>query len=322
MERKIGTERLLLRPLVPEDARDVFEWTGDPAVNRFLPYPLYTREEDVRDWIRSLTPGQYEFGFVRKDTGKVIGSGSVSYDEDLGAYVLGYNLNRAFRGNGYATEAARAMISWVRSELGATELSATVAEADPASARVIRKCGLTFACRTEYTKSDGIETFPAIRYTAHFDPDAGAGGAMRIALASDHGGFRLKERIRRHLEDRGFVCSDFGCWGRPPAIIPISGGRPPSCRARGMREGDRRLHDGARDLHGREQGTRDPLRTVYEHLSRKNDEAPQRREYARPRSGRCRGKPRDRDRRHIPGHALFRGGEAYQADRQDRTGEG
>ena len=33
---------------------------------------------------------------------------------------------------------------------------------------------------------------------------------MRIALASDHAGFRLKERIKRHLEERGYEVVDFG----------------------------------------------------------------------------------------------------------------
>jgi len=33
---------------------------------------------------------------------------------------------------------------------------------------------------------------------------------MRIAIASDHAGYRLKERIKRHLEERGHEVVDFG----------------------------------------------------------------------------------------------------------------
>ena len=33
---------------------------------------------------------------------------------------------------------------------------------------------------------------------------------MRIAIASDHAGYRLKERIKRHLEERGHEAVDFG----------------------------------------------------------------------------------------------------------------
>ena len=31
-----------------------------------------------------------------------------------------------------------------------------------------------------------------------------------IALAADHGGYELKNRIRAHLEEAGYVCRDFG----------------------------------------------------------------------------------------------------------------
>lgn len=31
-----------------------------------------------------------------------------------------------------------------------------------------------------------------------------------IAIASDHGGFDLKEAVRKHLEERGITCKDFG----------------------------------------------------------------------------------------------------------------
>ena len=50
----LETERLILRNLVPEDFREVFLWCGDPDVARYMVYPVYTRAEDVRDWIESL----------------------------------------------------------------------------------------------------------------------------------------------------------------------------------------------------------------------------------------------------------------------------
>lgn len=31
-----------------------------------------------------------------------------------------------------------------------------------------------------------------------------------IAIASDHGGFDLKEAVRKHLEEKGITCKDFG----------------------------------------------------------------------------------------------------------------
>lgn len=83
----IETARLLLRPLVEEDAPDVFEWAGDPVVNRYMPYALYTDVEPVRAWIRSLRADHHEFGFALRETGKVIGSGSICLEAERGAYA-------------------------------------------------------------------------------------------------------------------------------------------------------------------------------------------------------------------------------------------
>lgn len=168
MKKRIETGRLLLRPLVGEDAEAVFEWVSDPEVNKYMPYPRYTELEAVKKWIASIKPEQNEFAFVLKDTGKVIGSGSVRYDADLGGFTFGYNVNRRYWGNGYATEAAKAMISWARKELGVTEFVAVYADDNVASGNVIRKCGLTFSHHTTYSKFDGSATFPASVYVGHF----------------------------------------------------------------------------------------------------------------------------------------------------------
>lgn len=169
MDRSIDTERMILRPMTAEDADDVFEWTGDPAVNKYMPYPAYKKADDVKRWIESIQPSQNEFGFALKSTGKVIGSGSVRYDDDLQAYVFGYNLNHRYWGQGYATEAAKALISWAWQELGARDFAAVYADENVASGNVIRKCGLVFDHHLTYSKFDGSATFQASCMRARFD---------------------------------------------------------------------------------------------------------------------------------------------------------
>ena len=46
---------------------------------------------------------------------------------------------------------------------------------------------------------------------------------MIIALASDHGGFRLKEQIKEHLEARGFYTKDLGTHSEDSVDYPIFG---------------------------------------------------------------------------------------------------
>lgn len=164
----IETERLLLRPLSESDAADVFEWVSDPVVTRYMPYPTYTDAENVKKWIRSIDPEHNEFGFVLKETGKVIGAGSVCPAGENGEYELGYNLNRAYWNNGYATEAAKAMIEWAHREKGVKRFFARHAVANTASGRVIEKCGFTYLRLVSYSRFDGSE-IEAKYYELNFD---------------------------------------------------------------------------------------------------------------------------------------------------------
>ena len=42
-----------------------------------------------------------------------------------------------------------------------------------------------------------------------------------IAIGSDHGGFDLKEQVKKHLVERGFEVKDFGCEGTASCDYPI-----------------------------------------------------------------------------------------------------
>lgn len=169
MNRIIETERLFLRPLTITDANDVFEWVGNPIVNRYMPYSLYQNIDQVKEWIQSLVEDHNEFAFYLKTAKKVIGSGSISGDEQGKIYELGYNLNLNYWGNGYATEASKAMIQWSYDYLHARDFVASHANANTASGKVIKKCGFTFDHYGQYSRFDGSETFDASFYIMHLE---------------------------------------------------------------------------------------------------------------------------------------------------------
>ena len=166
----LETERLILRPLTPDDAEAVFVWVSDPVVNRYMPYPVYTEVEAARQWIISANRQDqyYLFGYVRKEDGLLIGSGDISPQagSDI-AWGFGYNLRRDCWNQGYATEAARAMIDFAHRTFGVCDFVAEHAKANPASGRVIEKCGLVYDHDGEYGRSDGSEIFPAKYYKLH-----------------------------------------------------------------------------------------------------------------------------------------------------------
>lgn len=162
----LETPRLILRPLKADDAEAAFVWLSDPAVNRFMPYSLYTDVEDVRKWIASLEDekDEYTFGIVRLEDGLLIGSCGIGREEDSEFWNFGYNLRADCWNSGYATEAAQALICFAQERFGAMDFAAEHAKANPASGRVMEKCGLTYARDVEYSTFDGSETFPARRY--------------------------------------------------------------------------------------------------------------------------------------------------------------
>lgn len=167
----IETERLILRPLVPEDAEAVFQWTGDERVTKFMNYSTYTSAEQVREWLESIDGSVW--GFVRKSDGLLTGSGDIRLSKspneaDNGFWEFGYCFRFDCWNKGYATEATKAMIKYAY-ERGARKFFAQHAVENPASGRVMEKCGLKFDGYGSYKKFDGSCEFKSKVYRAVFE---------------------------------------------------------------------------------------------------------------------------------------------------------
>ena len=166
---KIETERLVLRPLTAEDCDAVFEWVGDEEVTRYMVYPTYQSKEQVKEWLLSLQEpdNEYHFGFERKDDRKLIGSGSIGPDAGRdGVWGFGYSFRKDCWGNGYATEAARAMITFAHKQFGVKAFSSSHVEQNKASGRVMEKCGLHFVKYGEFQKLGGTCKMRSMEYEA------------------------------------------------------------------------------------------------------------------------------------------------------------
>lgn len=159
----IETERLILRPLSINDAEDVFEWAGDERVAKYMIYPCHKNIEVTKKWLKSLKnlENEYAWGIVRKSDGKLIGSCSICFRTDEKVWSFGYNLRFDCWINGYATETTKRIIEYVIAEHNASEFVSEHAVDNPASGRVMEKCGLVFDSYSEYTKFDGSAAFKA-----------------------------------------------------------------------------------------------------------------------------------------------------------------
>lgn len=163
----LETERLILRPLCVEDANAVFEWASDERVTKYMTYPTHENMEATVAWLRSINhsaDNEYEFGFVEKESGKLIGSGGVYWNDDYNQWRVGYNLRFDRWHQGYATEAAREIVRFAKENLHAERIGSCHAVENPNSGRVLKNCGLVFTKYSEYPKIDGSMTFRCKEY--------------------------------------------------------------------------------------------------------------------------------------------------------------
>ena len=149
------SERLLLRPAWPEDWQAVFAGIADEGVVRNLasaPWPY--AERDARDFCNDdRQPGSPKLLITLADTAEVIGGigiGPLPPEEGGGdgTMELGYWIARRHWGQGYASEAACAVLEMALA-LGHTRFEAGHFVDNPASGRVLRKAGFLPTGRVE-----------------------------------------------------------------------------------------------------------------------------------------------------------------------------
>ena len=158
----LQTERLILRPLSIQDADIIFDrWTSDDRVSKFVRWSTHRDHNDTLDWLsaeeKNLASNKvYLWGFELKDSSYLFGCGGLTYNEKEKAFELGYNIMHKYWNCGYTTEAARAILDFAVNELKETEFIAWHAVENPASGRVMEKCGFIYQRNEIHTKFDGI----------------------------------------------------------------------------------------------------------------------------------------------------------------------
>lgn len=163
----LETERLILRPLCVEDAKAVFAWASDERVARYMIYPQHETIETTLEWLQSIDNNSdtaYDFGFVEKTSGTLIGSGGLYWENDRQQWRVGYNLHFDRWHQGYATEAAQEMVRFAKEDLQAERIGSCHAVENPRSGQVLKNCVLVFTGYGEYTKYDGSVTFRCKEY--------------------------------------------------------------------------------------------------------------------------------------------------------------
>ena len=166
----LETERLALRHLTLDDLDELAALYRDPEVRRYFPEGTLTYEETREElaWCIDVYDGRYGYGLwatIRKDRGELIGrcgllpwraaetpegelvlEGADEYPIDEVTYEieLAYLLGREHWGQGFATEAALAIVDHALQTLRPPRLICLFDPRNAASRRVAERVGFTY----------------------------------------------------------------------------------------------------------------------------------------------------------------------------------
>ena len=147
----IRTERLLLRPLVPSDAEAVHAYQSRADVCRYIPYEPRTLEE-VRQRVtapertRSTLDEAGQallLAVIRAADDVLVGDVMLAWtSEEHRSGEIGYVFDPTHHGNGYASEAAAALLRVGFEGLRLHRIIARLDARNTASAAVLRRIGM------------------------------------------------------------------------------------------------------------------------------------------------------------------------------------
>jgi RimJ/RimL family protein N-acetyltransferase len=157
MASQLVTDRLVLRPWQVDDAPAALRSYGDEQVARWLA-PAMDQVADegamrgvLQHWIaddaRLLTPAG-RWAIELRDGGELIGGATLLPLPPDDEYEIGWQLERARWGNGYATEAGMAVAQWAFGQ-GLEQVIALVRPANARAAGTVRRLGMEWVGDTE-----------------------------------------------------------------------------------------------------------------------------------------------------------------------------
>lgn len=144
----IDTPRLYLRKARMSDANDIYEYSKDPNVARYVLWDAHRSVNESKDYIRYLIrlyrknkPSSYVI--QSKADNKVIGTiGFMWINAEYASAEVGYSLSRQYWNRGYMSEALEALIHYGFEKLGLNRIEGQHDIRNEASGSVMRKVGM------------------------------------------------------------------------------------------------------------------------------------------------------------------------------------
>ena len=143
---KIETERLRLRNLFAQDAQRFFEYKSLPEVGKYQGW-IPSNVKDAEDFISKysvISPESWlQLGITLKDSSELIGDCGIHFtDEDFKQIEIGFTLDPAYQGKGYATEAVKGLLDYIFNTLNAHRVYGSCDPENTASIKLMERIGM------------------------------------------------------------------------------------------------------------------------------------------------------------------------------------
>jgi len=143
----IETKRLILRQMTEDDTESFLEIFTDPKAMKY--FGIIFDQSQIDNWVKSNLEHQEKHGFslfsvVLKSNDEVIGDCGLESEEIDGEFRvgIGFDFKSKYWNNGYATEAATAVLDYGFKEYDFDRISGWINPENAASRRVAEKVGL------------------------------------------------------------------------------------------------------------------------------------------------------------------------------------
>lgn len=156
---EIETSRLILRRISRYDAEDMYDYSRDADVTKYLTWKPHPSLRYTQRYLLGIDAAYeegrfYDWAVTLRATGKMIGTcGYTRFDFICGTVEVGYVLNPRYEGYGLMTEALLAVIDFAFRNFGAKRIEGRFMAENMKSRAVMERCLMKF----EGIKSQALE---------------------------------------------------------------------------------------------------------------------------------------------------------------------
>lgn len=147
---KLESERLIIRDFTLKDAPFYFELFNDPDWIRFISDKNLKSVDETEAYLQKMQIENSKLGglgfftVILKETNKAIGTSTALQREQVNFVDIGYGFLPRYRGKGFATEATKLIIAYVRKKFQQEKVLAFTMPENVNSQKLLKKLDFQF----------------------------------------------------------------------------------------------------------------------------------------------------------------------------------